>query len=123
MTVLDAPHILELHFSPILQIVNKLILVLSTDMPSLQSTAIALQGLTKLGMPDENIELVVNQITPYNSLPIDTIQKALKRPILATIPFEADMVKAVNSGKPLVLSNPRSAAAAAIGKLANVLLT
>jgi pilus assembly protein CpaE len=123
IAVLDVPHILEPHYSPILQLMDKIVLILSTDLPSLQSTAIALQGLTKLGLTDDNIELVVNQITPYHSLPVSTIQNALNRPILATIPFEADMVKAINSGKPLILSKPASAATAAIGKLAQAIFT
>jgi len=123
ITVLDVPHILEPNFSPILQMVDTLILVLTTDMPSLQSTALALQGLQKLGIPDNKIELVVNQITPANSLPTDTIQKALKRPIRAVIPFEADMVKAINSGKPMLLIAPQSPATAAIGQLARTILT
>ena len=123
ITVLDMPHILESKFSPLLQHLDKLILVLAADMPSLQSTAIALQGLQKFGLSDKKIELVVNQVTPYHTLPLETIQKVLKRPIKAAIPFEADMVKAVNSGKPLILSTPQSPATAAIGKLAQTILT
>jgi len=123
LTILDVPHVLEPHFSPILQFIDKIILLLTTDMPSLQSTAIAIQGLTKLGLTDKNIILVTNQVTPYNTLPLATIQKALKRPILAEIPFDADMVKAVNSGKPLIMSNPRSATSAAIGRLSQAIFT
>ena len=51
------------------------------------------------------------------------IEKTLKRPILASIPFEAEMVRAVNSGKPLLLSYPKSAGAIALGKLAMTILT
>lgn len=123
IAVLDIPHILDPHYFPILQLMDKIVLILSTDIPSLQSTAIALQGLTKLGLPEDKIKLVINQITPYHSLSVATIQKALKRPILATIPFEADMVKAVNSGKPLILSKPGSAATLALGKLAQAIFT
>ena len=97
-------------------------LILSTDIPSLQSTAIALQGLTKLGLTGENIVLVANQITPHHSLPVATIEKALKRSVLASIPFEADMVKAVNTGNPLVFNNPKSAATAAIAKTSQGLI-
>lgn len=117
--VLDIPHILEPHFSPALQLLDKVILVLSSDMPSVQSTAIALQGLVKMGMDDSKINLVVNQVAQYNVLPTETIQKALKRPILAAIPFDPGMIKAVNSGKPLLLSNPQSNTSKSIAILAN----
>ncbi len=123
ITILDIPHLLETRSVPLLQNLDKVILVLSPDMPSLQSTAIALQGFNKLGLSNNNILLAVNQTTPRHALSLEIIQKALKRPIQATIPFEADMTKAVNSGKPLLLSNPRSPVAAAIGKLANSILS
>ena len=117
--MLDVPHILEPHFSPVLQLLDKVILVLSADMPSVQSTAIALQGLVKMGMDDSKISLVVNQVAQYNVLPTETIQKAIKRPIFATIPFDPAMTKAVNSGKPLLLGNPQSNTSKSIAILAN----
>lgn len=122
ITVLDIPHLLEPHFSPILQLIDRTFLVLSPDMPSLQSTAIALQALIKMGVTDQKITLVVNQVNPYNALSVETIQKAIKRPILATIPFEPNMTKAVNSAKPLLVDSPQSTGVAAIGKLASTIL-
>ena len=122
ITVLDVPHILEEHFSPVLQLLDKIILVLSPDMPSMQSTVIALQGLVQMGMDNNKIVLVVNQVSPHNPLSTETIQNAIKRPVFTSIPFEPDMTKAVNTGKPLLLLNPKSAGASAIGKLAMALM-
>jgi pilus assembly protein CpaE len=122
ITVLDMPAILEPHFEPILQLLTKVVLVLSPDMPSVQSAALALQGLLKQGLADQDITLVVNQLTPYHTVPVNTIQKVLKRPIMITIPFEPEMIKAVNNGQPFLLSNPKSMASAAIGKLAQAIL-
>jgi len=120
--VLDIPHFVEPQFAPTLQLFDRIAIVISPDMPSLQSTAIALQSLARLGVPDDKIALVVNQVIPQGALPIETIQKALKRPVVAGIPFDPDMVKSVNSGKPLLLTNPQSPAAMAIGGLAGKLL-
>lgn len=122
-TLFDLPHILHPHLGSILRLLDKIALVLSPDMPSLQSTAMALQGLTQLGIEQNRIVLVLNQIAPQNALPLETIQKALKRPIAVNIPFEPDMIKAINSGNPILLSNPGSASAAAITQLANKLST
>lgn len=122
-TIFDIPHILEPRFAPTLYLFDKVALVLSPDMPSLQSAAMALQGLNRLGIADNKIVLVVNNTLSQGALPIEMIQKTVKRPILANIPFEPEMIKAVNSGKPLLLSSPQSAAAAAIAKLANALLS
>ena len=121
--VLDIPHFMEPQFAPTLQLFDKIALVISPDMPSLQSTAIGLQSLVRLGMPDDKIALVVNQVIPQGALPIETIQKALKRPVVANIPFDPEVVKSVNSGKPLLLTNPQSPAAMAIAGLAGKLLS
>ena len=90
-------------------------------MASVQATVTALQALTKIGYNSRQIQLVVNQIVPYNGLPPDSIQKTLRRSINAVIPFEADMVKAINLGKPLLLLSPQSPASTAIVQLASKL--
>lgn len=122
ITVLDMPTMLEPHFVSVPQLLTKVVLVLSPDMPSVQSAALALQGLLKQGLADKDITLVVNQLTPYHTVPINTIQKVLKRPVAISIPFEPEMIKAINNGQPLLLSAPKSAASAAIGKLAQTIL-
>jgi pilus assembly protein CpaE len=122
-TVVDVPHILEPRFEVALQLFDKIVLVISPDMPSLQSAAMAFQGLNRLGIAEQKITLIVNCIFPGAALPVEMIQKTAKRPVLATIPFEAEMLKAVNSGKPLLLASPQSPASAAIAKLAGSLLS
>ena len=121
-TLLDIPHILEPGFVTSLQLLDKIVIIVSPDMPALQSTAMALQGLARLGISEDKIILIVNHIFPTGALPSDTIQKVVKCPIIAHIPFEPDMIKSVNTGKPLLLSNPRSRGAAAIAQVANILL-
>ena len=121
-TVLDIPHILEATFAPTLQLFNKLTLVLSPDRPSIQSTTMALQGLARLGIPDNKIKLVVNYTLSSHALPLEAIQDAVRWPILSIIPFDPAMITAVNEGSPLVLSQPQSHAAQAIINLAELLL-
>ncbi len=120
--VLDVPQVVEPSLAPTLQILDTVVVILSPDMPSIQSTALALQGLARLGIPDNKITLVVNHVFPAGALPLETIHKVIKRPILTEIPFEPEMVKAVNSGKPIMLHSPKSAGASAIAKLASLLM-
>jgi Flp pilus assembly CpaE family ATPase len=121
VSVLDMPQLLEPHMSPVLQLIDKLVLVITPDIPSVQATVTALQGLVKLGYNNQQILLVLNQITPSNGLPPESIQKTLRRPINAVIPFEAEMLKATNTGKPLLLLSPQSPASKAIAQLADKL--
>jgi pilus assembly protein CpaE len=122
LSIIDLPHSLDPPQAAILKSLDRIVLVLSPDVPSLQSTAMALQGLSRLDIPDRNIVLVLNQISPQSGLPIETIQNAIKRPITARIPYEPELIKAANQGKPLLIGSPKSAGAAAIGQLANKLL-
>jgi pilus assembly protein CpaE len=122
LTVLDVPGLLDANTSPVLQLLDRVILVLTPDMPAVQSTVTALQGLAKLGIPTEKVKLVVNQTIPKNMLPIEIIQKTVRRPVNAAIPFDPNMVKAVNSGVPLLLGQPDSPAAVAIASLSGKIL-
>ena len=117
LNLLDAPHLLEPSFAASAKLLDRVILLLSPDMPSVQSTVVALQGLLKLGLAEEKILLVMNQITEQAGLPAQTIEKVVKRPITATIPYDPQMLAAVNSGKPLALTQPQSPFMAAINPL------
>lgn len=121
-TILDLPHILEPGFAPSMQQFNKIVVPISPDRPSIQSANMALQGLVRLGIPENKMVLVVNHIFPTGALSSDTIQKITKRTILAHIPYEPEMIKAVNNGRPLLLSHPEAPGAMAIAKLAEILL-
>ncbi|GAB4431836.1 MAG: hypothetical protein Kow0031_13070 [Anaerolineae bacterium] len=118
VSVLDIPQLLEPQVSPVLQLVDKLVLVLSPDMPSVQAAVTTLQGLARLGYSTRKILPVLNQINPANGLPAETIQKTLRMQFGAIIPFEADMTKATNTGKPLLLLSPQCQASAAMAQLA-----
>ena len=115
--------VLQADAEAVLQQFDKLVLVLTPEMASLQSTALLLQALTRLEIAEQKISLVVNQPFPQHAMPVEAIQKVLKRTITASIPFEPEQVKAVNSGQPLLLSSPKSAGAVAIARLANSLLS
>ncbi|MDX1521576.1 MAG: response regulator, partial [Anaerolineae bacterium] len=121
-TIFDVPHILEPSLVPTLQLFDKIGMVISPDTPSLQSTAMALQVLTRLGIPNDKIVLIVNNIISTNAIPPETIQKVVKLPILTTIPYEPEMIKAVNSGSPLITTSPNSPGAVAIAKLTTALV-
>ncbi len=117
-TILDIPHSLEANFAPTLQRFDNLILMLTPDRPSLHSTRITLQGLVRFGIPDDKINLVINQTFPQNALSLETIQDTLKRSVTSVIPFDPEMINATNEGQPLVSHSPTSPASQAIIQLA-----
>jgi pilus assembly protein CpaE len=101
---------------------DQIILILVPEVASIQAAAITLQAFRSLGLSEEAIVPIVNHTFAKGGLSLGTIQNALKRPIKAVIPHEAELlIQAINSGTPLVLSQPSSAMATAIQKLASVL--
>jgi len=123
LTFVDLSQImLEPRFAAILRSLDKLALILTPDIPSLQSTVFALQDLARLDVSEKKIVLVVNHVAPDHALPTETIEKAIKRTIDIEIPYEPEMIKAVNSGQPLLVSSPNCAGAAAITRLTRTLL-
>lgn len=116
--LIDLPHTLDSNELDLLASLSKLVLVLSPDIPSLQSTLAALKYLTQHGLRPENIVPVLNCYTPTISLTVEAIEKTIRHSLAAEIPFEAEMIAAANAGQPLVLHNPNSPASAALTQLA-----
>jgi pilus assembly protein CpaE len=101
---------------------DQIILVLVPEVASIQTANVTLQALRSLGLSEEAIVPIVNHTFAKGGLSLGTIQSALKQPIKAVFPHEPEMlIQAINSGTPLVLSQPSSAMATAIQKLASVL--
>jgi len=101
---------------------DQIILILVPEVASIQAATVTLQAFRSLGLSEEAVVPIVNHIFAKGGLSLGTIQSALKRSIKAVIPHESELlIQAINSGTPLVLSQPSSAMAAAIQKLASVL--
>ena len=101
---------------------NQIILILVPEVASVQAATVTLQAFRSLGLSEEAVVPIVNHTFAKGGLSLGTIQSALKRPIKAVIPHEPELlIQAINSGTPLVLSQPSSAMATAIQKLASVL--
>jgi pilus assembly protein CpaE len=101
---------------------DQIILVLAPEVASIQAAIVTLQAFRSLGLSEEAIVPIVNNTFAKGGLSLKTIQSALKRPIKAVIPHEPEvLIQAINSGTPLILSQPPSATATAIHELASVL--
>ncbi len=114
---LDLPPILSQTTTATLDAADRVLLVLTPDVAALQSAATALQAMSRAGVSDERIWLVLN--TPGGpGLSPEAIAKALKRPLAAAIPYEPEMLPAVNARRPLILSGSKSAGVQAMARLA-----
>ena len=81
-----------------------------------------MQLLTQAGVTAEQIMPILNHNSSAPGLSKGIIQKTIRLPLAAEIPFEAGMMAAINGGKALVLQNPKSPTSLAIAKLAVTLV-
>ena len=121
-SVFDLPGTLTAELAEVLPQFDHIVLVCAPDLPALQSTAVAMKTLPALGVPGEKIHPVLNMNTATPTLKKASIEKTLRAPLYAEIPFEPQMAATVHGGKPLALSNPKAATTTAIAQLAVKLL-
>ena len=121
LSLLDLPPVLDRTTTAVLTIADRVLLVVTPDVASLQSAAIALQAMKRLPVESDRVWLVLNTPGGVGGLSPEAVSKALKRSLAATIPYEPGMLSALNARRPLMLSHPQSAAAQAIAQLADQL--
>jgi CheY-like chemotaxis protein len=98
--------------------VSSAIVIMMTDDPfSVQTTGQTLVTLQKMGVDAGRVRVVLNHTNPTRDLPPAAIQKALKRPLSAELPYDPNQPGAVRRGIPLVIASPKSPFAAAVQQL------
>jgi MinD-like ATPase involved in chromosome partitioning or flagellar assembly len=89
-------------------------LVVTPEAPSIQT---AVGTMRALGQWSDKFQIILNQITPGAKLPTEAIERALKRSLLGTIPFDPAQAQALGHGAPLALHSPTSPLAQAVRRL------
>jgi pilus assembly protein CpaE len=86
---------------------SHVLLMVAPEMASLRVAVSALKTYEQLGIPPENIKLVLNQSFPNVSIEKSQLQKALGRPFDFEIPYEAtEVLRSINLGIPFSISRP-----------------
>ena len=118
--VRDAPH-LDPASTGALLLSRSVVIVMSDDPPSVQTTAQFLLALHKLGVEMGRVRVALNHIHDTQDVPAATIQKALKRPLSAEIPYNANHMNAIRRGVPHIIAEPNSPFSQAIQQLARTM--
>jgi len=90
-----------------LQLSAIVLLALADDLCSVQTAQQTLGLLPALGIDRERIGAVLCHVRPAADIPVETIQRALKRPLAAEIPYQAEQMAAIRRGVPLVIAEPQ----------------
>jgi len=103
-----------------LQISCAVVIVMTDDPMSVQTTGQALAALAKLGLDPARVWVALNHVRPVFDIPLDSLQRALKRPLAANIPYDPNQMSAIRQGVPLVNASPDGAFAQAVQDLARL---
>ena len=85
---------------------SAIVVVMSDDISAVHTTRNMMQSLQGFGVEMGRVRVAVNRPRPEAGVPLQTMVKALGRPISADIPYDANQVQALRHGTPLVVATP-----------------
>jgi len=97
------------------------LLVLTPEVASLQTTAATLRTIKALNVPDDRVLLVSNQVALRPGLSPAAIEKALGRNLFANLPYDEAQIEALGRGVPLMPGQFSSPLAAGVRQLVQAL--
>lgn len=104
-----------------LKVSGLVVVVMADDPPAVHTTGQTLLALQNLGIDPNRLRVVLNHTRPQAEVPTATIQKMLKRPLTAELPYDPNHSNAIRRGVPLVRALPDSGYAQAIQQMAQAL--
>lgn len=120
--VIDAGSTLDMRALTVLARADRVAMVLTPDIPALRLLHAALQVMSESGSAAERAVFVVNDIYPRPMIGPEQIEEHLGIKVGLQVPYDAEnFVRAANEGQPLISLARRSAPAAAIRRLAELL--
>ncbi len=119
--VIDSSGALDITTRTALGISDSVIVMMTPEVASLQTTAAMLRMFNTMGIQGDKLILVSNQVTPRAGLSTAAIEKALGRAVKVAIPYEEAQAVALGQGSPLTLSNPDASLPMAIRQILDAL--
>ncbi len=101
----------------VLKLCTDLVLVTSTDVPSVRATRKEVEMLDLLGMTDQTRHFVVNRADARVGLPVSEVEATVGMEAEVTIPSSRSVPISVNQGTPVIASDRRSNVGEALGRL------
>ncbi|MGQ9683191.1 MAG: response regulator [Anaerolineae bacterium] len=124
LVVVDAPSLMDENTEAILEIADRVLLVLAPEIGALRGARLFLEQSRQMGLARERVMPILNRYPLRGGLQRRDIENALGMAIQATIPDDIKLVTySINRGVPLVDSHKRSGVARQIASLAKSLVT
>jgi pilus assembly protein CpaE len=101
---------------------NMVLWVTSSDFSSINNSVIGLETLQQLSYPDSRVRLMLNVISPDDTVRATKIEEVLGRKFFWSIPYDRQVRLDGQVGRPAVLSHPECRGAKSITELAQALM-
>ncbi len=119
--IVDAPPVLSPACVGLLRVSDLIILVITPEIATVQSTLSTLRALVGLGVSGKKVHLMLNHPAARSGLTRPVVERGLKRSISFEVPYDPNQSRALAQGFPLSLGNARSPLPDAILRLATAL--
>ncbi len=119
VTIVDGPPLFTDQMLVALDASDEIILVGSMDVPSIKNLRLAVNTITQLGHPREQLRIVLNRADTKVGLRAAEVEKSLGVTIDVQIPSSREVPLSINQGSPLAVNKPRSTVVQAIAQLAD----
>lgn len=106
--IVDTASSLDELLLSIIEVADRVLMVVDMDLPSVKNAKLALETLRLLKFQTQKIQLVMNRSNARARLDDKEIEGALKMEIAAAVPSDGAVAASVNEGRPVVESMPKS---------------
>ena len=105
--IVDTSHDFSDMTIQLLNMSDTILAIVAPEIASLRTSLSAMEIYDRLGISPEKVKLVLNNNSSNPAIKQAQLEKVLKRPFDFILPFEAGEVsRALNFGKPFILTNP-----------------
>jgi len=121
--VVDAPPLLDENRDTVLELADRVLLVLTPEITSLRAAKVFHEHAMRVGLSPERVMVVLNRFPQAGGLERRAIENALGLAVQVTVPDDVKLVTySTNRGVPIVQSHVRSGVARQVGVLAKGVL-
>ncbi len=108
-TLLDTWSYLDDMVLAAMDLVDRILIVMTPEIPSIKSTKQFFEIAEALQYPLDQIDLILNKIIPRDTIRAEQLEGSMKHKVLAQLDFDPRSLRqAVNQGLPLIVAEPNS---------------
>lgn len=106
--VVDAAAHLEERTLEAIELADQIILVASFNVTAVKNTKVTLRLFEAMGVDREKMVVLLNQTRPKVGFAAEEVERILGSRVLAQFPYEPKIDESIDSGHPMILSDPKA---------------